>query len=197
MSVSASTIFGLLPPSSSVTRFKLLLPDACWINLPTSVEPVNATAKIELNFCSWGVHCGTMKMPYLCPRPNVCWASLPFCRALEWHLQRRPGNRPPSSIAPHTMRSDWFVRLVSERLCCRWLEPDRISRPTSTAENSTGWFGRKRRLAHVACTWNSRHRMESFCLQIQKWKSLRCDVRQGSRLLTRTMVLVGPTGVVA
>ena len=41
-SASAKTMFGDLPPSSSVTFFRLPAA-ACTISLPTSVEPVNAT----------------------------------------------------------------------------------------------------------------------------------------------------------
>lgn len=35
-------ITGLLPPSSRLTLFKLLLADASWIKRPVSVEPVKA-----------------------------------------------------------------------------------------------------------------------------------------------------------
>lgn len=34
-SQSAKTIFGFFPPSSSVTRFRLLSPAALWISFPT------------------------------------------------------------------------------------------------------------------------------------------------------------------
>lgn len=40
MSASSKTIAGLLPPSSRVTRFKLLLVAASWILRPVLVDPV-------------------------------------------------------------------------------------------------------------------------------------------------------------
>ena len=42
-SASAKTMFGLLPPSSNVTRFSSTRAAACMMSLPVSVEPVNAT----------------------------------------------------------------------------------------------------------------------------------------------------------
>ena len=46
---SSNTTRGLLPPSSSDTRLRLDLPAACIINLPTSVEPVNATYRFYVS----------------------------------------------------------------------------------------------------------------------------------------------------
>ena len=42
MSASAKTMLGLLPPSSRLIFFRLLLPAACIISLPTSTLPVKA-----------------------------------------------------------------------------------------------------------------------------------------------------------
>lgn len=57
ISASAKTTFGLLPPSSRVTRFRLDDPAACIISFPTSVEPIRigAIALIfaMLHMCTW------------------------------------------------------------------------------------------------------------------------------------------------
>ncbi len=49
---SSNTTRGLLPPSSRDTRFRLDFAAACMICLPTSVEPVNATLKETLIYCT-------------------------------------------------------------------------------------------------------------------------------------------------
>ena len=50
MSASANTMFGLLPPSSRLTRFKLVRPAASMMRWPTSVDPVKATLSISMWF---------------------------------------------------------------------------------------------------------------------------------------------------
>ena len=55
-------MFGDLPPSSSVTFLRLLLPAACTISRPTSVEPVKAT----LSTSGWAASAA----PAVSPKPG-------------------------------------------------------------------------------------------------------------------------------
>ena len=59
---SSKTMFGLLPPSSSVSFFRF--PAAAWtISLPTSVDPVNATLSTSL--------CAASAAPAVSPKPGT------------------------------------------------------------------------------------------------------------------------------
>ena len=56
-------MFGLLPPSSRVSFFRLLAPAAATISLPTSVEPVKATLSTSL--------CAASAAPAVSPKPGT------------------------------------------------------------------------------------------------------------------------------
>src|SRR5438270_825395 len=62
ISESANTMFGLLPPNSSVTRFRVSAA-VRMISLPTEVEPVNATLSIP--------GCATTARPVAGPPVNI------------------------------------------------------------------------------------------------------------------------------
>src|ERR1700759_2964665 len=62
ISASSKTIFGLLPPNSSVTFFKLELAAAFMIWRPTTVDPVKATLSISI--------CEEMAAPATLPKPD-------------------------------------------------------------------------------------------------------------------------------
>ena len=64
---SSKTMFGLLPPSSSVTFFRLLAPAAATIILPTSVDPVNATLSTSL--------CAASAAPAVSPKPGTTFTT--------------------------------------------------------------------------------------------------------------------------
>lgn len=165
------------------THFKLLFPDACWINLPTSVDPVNATVNRKIGHVKRSVATHPWSLfDYLYQRPGEYSALLRFCRDREWHSRRHLGSRPLSSTVQHRVQSNWFVRLVSRQPCCQWQVLDRISRLTSEVGNSREWFVHTRPLAHGECKRNNRHPLESFCLhfgkkQFKKKINFRIDAR--------------------
>src|SRR3984957_18068179 len=79
-SASSNTMLGLLPPSSRVSFFRLLAPEASTISLPHSVEPVKAT----LSTSSWAARAApavspkpvtTFTTPSGMPASAISWAS--------------------------------------------------------------------------------------------------------------------------
>ena len=75
---SSKTMLGLLPPSSRVSFFRLLAPEAATISLPTSVEPVNATLSTSL----WAARAA----PAVSPKPGTTFTT--------------PAGTPASAISP-------------------------------------------------------------------------------------------------
>src|ERR1039457_6213735 len=67
MSASANTMFGDLPPNSRETFFRLPAA-ACRINLPTSVDPVNATLSTS--------GCDASAAPAVSPQPGPTLTTL-------------------------------------------------------------------------------------------------------------------------
>ena len=63
LSASANTIFGLFPPSSRVTRFRLDWAADAWMILPTSVDPVKATLSTSM--------CPDRAAPAVGPYPGI------------------------------------------------------------------------------------------------------------------------------
>ena len=60
-------MFGLLPPSSKVSFFRLLAPEAATISLPTSVEPVKATLSTS--------PCAASAAPAVSPYPGTTFTT--------------------------------------------------------------------------------------------------------------------------
>ena len=75
---SSNTMLGLLPPSSRVSFFRLLAPEAATISLPTSVEPVNATLSTSL----WAARAA----PAVSPKPGTTFTT--------------PSGMPASAMSP-------------------------------------------------------------------------------------------------
>ena len=71
-------MLGLLPPSSRVSFFRLVAPEAATISLPTSVEPVKATLSTSL--------CAASAAPAVSPNPVTTLTT--------------PSGTPASAISP-------------------------------------------------------------------------------------------------
>ena len=117
-SASAKTMFGLLPPSSSVTRLRFVRAAACMISLPTSVLPVNATLSTSM--------CSAIAAPAVSPKPGT--------------MLMTPSGKPASMASSPTRRR-------RQRRLLGGLQHDRAagrqrrapaSTPASAAGSSTG-----------------------------------------------------------